>query len=93
VDGSIQITDADFPSFLYPSETAYDEDNEDIGLFQRFLLVRVYRHIFTSPSSAIDATAKANKSKAKKFKLTEVSRRTITYASVQVRGRHPSFLF
>ncbi len=30
-DGSIQITDGDFPSFLYPSETAYDEENEDIG--------------------------------------------------------------
>lgn len=32
-DGKIQITDEDFPSFLYETDTAYDEENEDIGLF------------------------------------------------------------
>jgi hypothetical protein len=84
-DGSIQITDEDLPSFLYESETAYDGENEDIGLFHGFLLVRVYRHIFTGPSSAMNPTAKVNKSKARKFKLTEVNGRTIAYASVQVR--------
>ena len=84
-DGSIQITDEDFPSFLYENETLYDEDNEDIGLFRGYLLVRVYRHIFTAPTSAMNTTAKANKSKAKKFKLTQVTGRTIAYASVQVR--------
>ena len=49
-DGTVQITDEDFPSFLYDIETAYDEENEDIGLFHGFLLVRVYRHIFTGPT-------------------------------------------
>jgi hypothetical protein len=83
-DGSIQITDEDFPSFLYESDTFYDEGNEDIGLFRGYLLVRVYRHIFTGPTSAMNPAAKANKSKAKKFKLTEVTGRTIAYASVQV---------
>ena len=83
-DGSIQITDKDLPSFLYESETAYDEENEDMGLFRGFLLVRVYRHIFTGPSSAMNPTVKVNKSKARKFKLTEVTGRTIAYASVQV---------
>jgi len=83
-DGSIQITDEDLPSFLYESETAYDEENEDMGLFRGFLLVRVYRHIFTGPSSAMNPTVKVNKSKARKFKLTEVTGRTIAYASVQV---------
>lgn len=83
-DGSIRITDEDFPSFLYESETFYDEGNEDIGLFRGYLLVRVYRHIFTGPTSAMNPAAKANKSKAKKFKLTEVTGRTIAYASVQV---------
>jgi len=84
-DGTIQITDEDFPSFLYESDTAYDEENEDIGLFRGFLLVRVFRHIFTGPSSAMDPRAKANKYKAKKFKLTKVTGRTIAYACVQVR--------
>jgi hypothetical protein len=84
-DGSIQLTDEDFPSFLYKSETLYDEDNEDIGLFHGYLLVHVYCSIFTGPTSAMNPTAKVNKSKAKKFKLTEVTGRTIAYASVQVR--------
>jgi hypothetical protein len=84
-DGAIQITDEDFPSFLYASGTAYDKDNEDLGLFRGFLLVRVFRHIFTGPSSAMNPGVKANKYKAKKFKLTEVTGRTIAYASVQVR--------
>ena len=83
-DGSIQITDEDFPSFLYESEIVYDGENEDIRLFRGFLLVRVYRHIFTSPSSAMNPTARVNKCKAGKFKLTEVTGRTIAYTSVQV---------
>jgi hypothetical protein len=83
-DGSIQITDEDFPLFLYTSGTVYDEDNEDLGLFQGFLLVHVYRHIFTGPLSAINPSFKANKYKAKKINLTQVTRRTIAYASVQV---------
>jgi hypothetical protein len=84
-DGSIQITEEFFPSFLYEKETVYDKDNEDLGLFRGYLLVRVYRHIFTGPSSAMDTMAKVNKSKARKFKLTEVTGRTIAYTSVQVR--------
>ena len=85
-DGSIQITDEDLPSFLYESGIVYDEENEDKGLFRGFLLVRVYRHIFTGPSSAMNPTAKVNKSKAKKFQLTQVTGRTIAYACVQVRN-------
>jgi hypothetical protein len=57
-----------------------DEENEDIVLFQGFLLVRVFRHI-TGPSSAVDPKTKANKSKAKKFRLTKVTERMIAYAS------------
>ena len=92
-DGTVQITDEDFPSFLYEIETAYDEENEDIGLFRGFLLVRVYRHIFTGPSSAMNPTAKVNKSKARKFRLAEVTERTIAYACVQVRECVSTFLF
>jgi hypothetical protein len=40
-DASLQLTTDDFPSFLYEDGTIYDEDNEDTGLFQGFLLVRV----------------------------------------------------
>jgi len=31
-DGTIQITDEEFPSFLYETDTVYDKENEDIGL-------------------------------------------------------------
>ncbi len=48
-------------------------------------MYQAYRSIFTGPSSAMDASTKgANKTKAKIFKLTEVTGRTIAYASVQV---------
>ena len=84
-DGSLQITEEFFPSFLYKNDTVYDEDIKDHGLFRGYLLVRVYRHIFTGPSSAMNPKEKVNKTKARKFKLTGVSGRTIAYASVQVR--------
>lgn len=85
-DGTIQITDEDFPSFLYETDRIYDEANEDIGLFRGYLLVRVFRHIFTGPLSALNPNMKSNKFKAKKFKLTSVTGRTIAYACVQVRN-------
>jgi len=46
-NGSIQITDEDLPSFLYKSETAYNEENEDMGLFCGFLLVHDSMYITT----------------------------------------------
>jgi len=40
-DKKIRLTDEDFPVFLYKSGTVYDEDNEDVGLFQGYVLVQV----------------------------------------------------
>jgi hypothetical protein len=40
-DGSVLLTANEFPSFLHETGTQYDEDNEDLGLFRGFLLVRV----------------------------------------------------
>ncbi len=46
---------------------------------------QAYRHIFTGPSSALNPNSRGpHKTKAKKFKLTKVTGRTIAYASVQV---------
>jgi len=92
-DETVQITDEDFPSFLYEIETAYDEKNKDIALFCGFLLIQVYHHIFTGPSSAMNPTAKINKSKARKFGLAEVTGRTIAYACVQICECVSTFLF
>ncbi len=38
-DSSVPLTANELPSFFY--ETQYDEDNEDLSLFQGFLLVQV----------------------------------------------------
>ena len=67
--------------FGSPASTAFRSASRPTAV----ALTHVYRHIFTGPTSAMNPAAKANKSKAKKFKLTEVTGRTITYASVQVR--------
>jgi hypothetical protein len=40
-EGTVQFTANKFPSFVYETGTNYDEDNEDLGLFRGFLLVRV----------------------------------------------------
>jgi len=40
-EGTIEISAADLPSFLYETGTVYNPDNEVDGLFRGFLLVRV----------------------------------------------------
>jgi hypothetical protein len=40
-DGSVLLTANEFPSFLYETGTQYNENNEDLGLFRGFLLIRV----------------------------------------------------
>ena len=46
-DGSILLTANELPSFLYETGTVYDEENEDVGLFRGFLLVRVSFFLFS----------------------------------------------
>ncbi|KAJ3501316.1 hypothetical protein NLJ89_g9389 [Agrocybe chaxingu] len=70
-DNTIILTATDLPSFLYEAGTEYDEEREYIGLFRGFLMERVFRQIFTGPSSVFSPTQKVNKTKAKKFGLTE----------------------
>ena len=52
---------------------------------------QVFQHIFTGPSTAMNPSTGPHKTKAKKFKLTEVTGRTIAYASVQVSDFQVSF--
>ncbi|KAG1884204.1 uncharacterized protein F5891DRAFT_971482 [Suillus fuscotomentosus] len=46
-----QVTAHSWPAFLY-CNSKYDPDNPMKGLFKGVLLVRTFKHIFTSPSSA-----------------------------------------
>ncbi|KAF8152288.1 hypothetical protein B0H34DRAFT_821131 [Crassisporium funariophilum] len=82
-DSNIDITADDLPTFLYESGTSYNEDDECTGLSQGHVLVRVYQHLFTGERSALNPKGGATKNKSRKFKLEEVTPRTIAYASVQ----------
>jgi hypothetical protein len=54
------------------------------SIYQAYI-IKAYRHIFTSPTSAIDGRRDATKqSKAQIHNLTAVTGRTIAYAAVQV---------
>ncbi|KAG1841182.1 hypothetical protein C8R48DRAFT_620395 [Suillus tomentosus] len=46
-----QVTAHSWPAFLY-CNSKYDPDDPTKGLFKGVLLVRTFKHIFTSPSSA-----------------------------------------
>ncbi|KAG1823573.1 uncharacterized protein BJ212DRAFT_1199201, partial [Suillus subaureus] len=87
-NGSLKVTAALWPAFLYPGDIAGEDFNpEDIveGLFHRYLLEQVTKHIFTSPSSALKAgvsngTCACN---AKLHRMAEVEAKHIAYAAVQ----------
>ncbi|KAF8896918.1 hypothetical protein CPB84DRAFT_1928278, partial [Gymnopilus junonius] len=72
----------DFTNQIFDGKL-YDPDDETSGLFRGFLLVRVFQHIFTGPSSALEASRDANKTKAKVFHIKKVTGRMIAYAAVQ----------
>ncbi|KAH7917428.1 hypothetical protein BV22DRAFT_1026345 [Leucogyrophana mollusca] len=48
------VTAYSWPAFLYKNNI-YDPNNPSVGLFKGSLLVKAFKHIFTSPSSASDS--------------------------------------
>ncbi|KAG1722129.1 hypothetical protein EDB19DRAFT_2044134 [Suillus lakei] len=87
---SLKVTAALWPAFLYPGNTAGEDfDLEDIieGLFRGYLLERVTKHIFTSPSSALKAgvSSRTRACNAKLHGMKEVGAEHIAYAVVQAR--------
>ncbi|KAG6851912.1 hypothetical protein C0991_005040, partial [Blastosporella zonata] len=78
-----EITAGDWPSFLYDT-TIHNPDNVMEGFLRGYLLLCVYRHIFTSPSSSMTGSRDATKpAKAHIHKLEMVTGCTITYTAVQ----------
>lgn len=57
--GKIAIKTRKWSTFLYP-EGVFDRENRLEGLFRGHLLVMVYRHIFTGPSTALKASPGPN---------------------------------
>ncbi|KAG1734395.1 uncharacterized protein EDB91DRAFT_1084055 [Suillus paluster] len=87
---SLKVTTALWPAFLYPGNTAGEDfDPEDIieGLFRGYLLERVTKLIFTSPSSALKASVSSGTCacNAKLHGMKEVRAEHIAYVAVQAR--------
>ncbi|KAH6903265.1 hypothetical protein BKA70DRAFT_1110926 [Coprinopsis sp. MPI-PUGE-AT-0042] len=78
------IEPTDWPAFLYANE---QEDPEDVwkGLFRGELLVRAYRYIFTSPSSAHSSVRATRAGNAKLHGIKSVTRASLAYVAMQVR--------
>jgi hypothetical protein len=106
-DGRITVSANDLPTFLYENSAYDPMDMEkglcrsDILLRVSILLLRfhmcfntpyqTYRHIFTSPSSAMKNTPGAARTKSGQAKLNglhSVTPRTIAYAAL-----HVSFIY
>ncbi|EED83513.1 predicted protein [Postia placenta Mad-698-R] len=75
------------PSFVY-DEKSYDPHNILKGLFRGFFLVRVFRHIFTGPRTALKVTDGPISGKpwnAQILGMLSVTKYSIAYAAVQAR--------
>ncbi|KAG1774443.1 hypothetical protein EV702DRAFT_974801, partial [Suillus placidus] len=86
---SLKVTSALWPAYLYPGNIpGNDFDPEDIieGLFHGYLLERVTKHIFTSPSSAlkVGVSSGTRACNAKLHGMIRVEAEHIAYAAVQV---------
>ncbi|KJA21116.1 hypothetical protein HYPSUDRAFT_141196 [Hypholoma sublateritium FD-334 SS-4] len=82
--GELSVAGDQWPVFLY-SSFKYDEDDPWKGLLQSSLLVKTFKHIFTSPSS-VEREAKATRSgNARIHGMTRVTRASISYAATQAR--------
>ncbi|KJA23429.1 hypothetical protein HYPSUDRAFT_137791 [Hypholoma sublateritium FD-334 SS-4] len=82
--GELSVAGDQWPVFLY-SSFKYDEDDPWRGLLQSSLLVKTFKHIFTSPSS-VEREAKATRSgNARIHGMTRVTRASISYAATQAR--------
>ncbi|KAG6896814.1 hypothetical protein C0992_005914 [Termitomyces sp. T32_za158] len=75
----------DWPSFLFDLDEL-DKNNPMQGFLRGHVLVRVYRHIYTGPSSSLHGNRCATKpAKSHIHKHKNVTGRGIAYAAVQAR--------
>ncbi|KJA15039.1 hypothetical protein HYPSUDRAFT_109097, partial [Hypholoma sublateritium FD-334 SS-4] len=82
--GELTVAGDQWPIFLYASYK-YDENDPWKGLLRSSLVVKTFKHIFTSPSS-VDKEAKATRSgNARIHGMTRVTPASIVYAATQAR--------
>ncbi|TEB28913.1 hypothetical protein FA13DRAFT_1632890, partial [Coprinellus micaceus] len=83
--GALVPTGDLWPRFLY-RYFEYNPKEPWEGLFRSSLLVKAYKHIFTSPSSVHGAASKATRSSnARIHRMTSVTIPSIAYIATQVR--------
>ncbi|KAF7976898.1 hypothetical protein HWV62_5455 [Athelia sp. TMB] len=83
--GATKLLGEHWPVFIYKDNT-YDPENPWKGAFRGSLLVKAYRHIFTSPSSVDLQEPKATRSgNARIHGMTEATLASIAYVATQVR--------
>ncbi|KAF8833673.1 hypothetical protein BDN67DRAFT_1017286 [Paxillus ammoniavirescens] len=84
INGQIQVAGDQWPVFLYANYT-YDVEDPWNGLLHGGLLVAVFKHIFTSPSS-VDQEPKATHSgNARLHGMQSVTKVSIAYVATQAR--------
>uniref|UniRef100_A0A8H8CJA8 Uncharacterized protein n=1 Tax=Psilocybe cubensis TaxID=181762 RepID=A0A8H8CJA8_PSICU len=86
-DGTINILPTDMPNLLWPCDQ-YDPDHTDFKMFQSEILVMVWKHIFTSPTSALKdepGQTKTRSSQAKMHHMESVTIGSIAYAASMYR--------
>ncbi|KAH6887773.1 hypothetical protein BKA70DRAFT_1122102, partial [Coprinopsis sp. MPI-PUGE-AT-0042] len=82
-DKELVVSGTNWPIFLYKDEI-YDEDEPWAGLLRNKILVKAYKHIFTSPSS-VEREVKATRSgNARIHGMTSVTRASLAYICTQV---------
>ncbi|KIK34551.1 hypothetical protein CY34DRAFT_97779, partial [Suillus luteus UH-Slu-Lm8-n1] len=83
-EGRIRITASKLPSFIY-DEAMYDGTRKSMGCLRGYYLKRVFRHIFTGPSSALSPNGrKGTKTpKGRIHGMTIPTPHAIAYAAVQ----------
>ncbi|KIK35590.1 hypothetical protein CY34DRAFT_95817, partial [Suillus luteus UH-Slu-Lm8-n1] len=88
-NGVIRIHSAAWPAFIYegtPPGNDFDPDNVQEGFLKGYYLKRVFRHIFTSPSSALIPDGETNTIRgcnAKLHGMEKVEPEHIAYAFIQ----------
>ncbi|KAF8234141.1 hypothetical protein L208DRAFT_1021091, partial [Tricholoma matsutake] len=83
---SIKIHSTDYPLCLYDEELM-DKEDPGLDLLRSKVLIMFFRHIFTSPSSALQDKphhTKGKKSQVEKHDMKQVTPASITYAVTQV---------
>ncbi|KJA23573.1 hypothetical protein HYPSUDRAFT_137585 [Hypholoma sublateritium FD-334 SS-4] len=82
--GELSVPGDQWPVFLF-SSYAYDDKDPSKGLLRSSILVKTFKHIFTSPSS-VEREAKATRSgNARIHGMTGVTKGSIAYIATQAR--------